>query len=118
MFNKEPKMNRYQAKNLIKKAFPSVPYSENKFINVKGDYSPFNGDIVYWSQRKSKLYDGATSKAILGQNHKCGHCGLSFVDGEKIHLHHQDGNHDNWKPKNLLAVHESCHDFLHTSKGK
>jgi RNA-directed DNA polymerase len=118
VFSKEPKMNRYQAEKLIKKAFPAVPHSENDFINVKGDYSPFNGDIVYWSQRQSKLYDGATSKALVKQDHKCGHCGLKFVDDEKIHLHHKDGNHDNWKPKNLLAVHESCHDFIHMSKGK
>ena len=33
-----------------------------------------------------------------------------------IHLHHVDGNHNNWKPKNLLAIHESCHDYIHMSK--
>lgn len=44
VFNKEPKMNRYEAETLVKKAFPAVPYSENKHINVKSDYSPFNGD--------------------------------------------------------------------------
>jgi RNA-directed DNA polymerase len=118
VFNSEPNMNRHQAENLIKKAFPAVPYSENDFVNVKGDYSPFNGDIVYWSKRQSQLYDGATSKALTLQNHKCGHCGLSFADGERIHLHHIDENHHNWKPKNLLAVHRSCHNFIHTRKGK
>jgi group II intron reverse transcriptase/maturase len=118
VFNQEPKMNRYQAENLIKKAFPAVPYSQNDFINVKGDYSPFNGDIVYWSKRQSQFYDGATSKALTLQSHKCGYCGLSFADGEKIHLHHVDGNHHNWKPKNLLAVHRYCHNFIHSCKGK
>jgi RNA-directed DNA polymerase len=95
-----------------------LPYSENDFINVKGDYSPFNGDILYWSKRQSQLYDGATSKPLTLQNHKCGYCGLSFADGEKIHLHHLDGNHHNWKPKNLLAVHRSCHNLIHSCKGK
>lgn len=35
---------------------------------------------------------------------------------ERIHLHHLDGNHDNWKRENLEAIHESCHDYLHMSK--
>ncbi|MEA5598626.1 HNH endonuclease, partial [Rivularia sp. UHCC 0363] len=62
---------------------------------------------------QSKLYDGVTSKTLIRQNHKCGHCGLSFVDGEKVHLHHVDGNHDNWTSKNFLAVHKSCHNLIH-----
>ena len=40
VFNKEAKQNRYTVDNLIRKAFPAVPYSENKHVNVKGDYSP------------------------------------------------------------------------------
>ncbi|MEA5464980.1 reverse transcriptase domain-containing protein [Leptothoe sp. PORK10 BA2] len=35
VFNKEPKQNRYTSKFLLGEAFPSVPYSENKHINVK-----------------------------------------------------------------------------------
>jgi len=95
VFNKETKQNRYSVNNLVNKAFPAVPYSENKHINVKGDYSPFNGDVVYWSKRNSKLYDGITSKALKKQDHSCGYCGLKFIDMERVHLHHVDGNHDN-----------------------
>ncbi|CCQ54726.1 reverse transcriptase homolog [Crocosphaera watsonii WH 0005] len=62
VFNKEKKLNRYTATELIKKAFPAVPYSENRYVNVKGNKSPYDGDEVYWSKRNSKLYDGATSK--------------------------------------------------------
>lgn len=109
-------MNRYTAKELAHKAFPTVSYSENDFVNVKADASPFDGNIGYWSKRQSQLYDGATSKALSKQNHTCGYCGLKFVEEEKIHLHHIDGNHDNWKPKNLMAIHESCHDYIHMSK--
>jgi retron-type reverse transcriptase len=78
VFLKEKKVNRQMAANLVKKAFPPVPYSENKHINVRGDYSPFNGDLVYWSKRQSKLYDGATSRTLIRQNHTCGYCGLKF----------------------------------------
>ena len=113
VFNKESKQNRYSSKTLMDKAFPSVPYSENRHINVKGEKSPYDGDISYWSERKSKLYDGATSKAIKKQNRKCSACGLIFTGEEKVHLHHVDGNHDNWDKKNLVAIHESCHDYVH-----
>jgi 5-methylcytosine-specific restriction endonuclease McrA len=116
IFNKEAKLNRHQVDELVKKAFPSVPYSENKFVNVKGEKSPYDGDLVYWSRRNSKLYDGATAKALNRQSHSCGHCGLMFMDGERVHLHHIDGNHHNWKRENLLAVHESCHNYIHKSK--
>ena len=37
VFNKETKQNRGTSKKLLVKAFPSVPYSENKHINVKCD---------------------------------------------------------------------------------
>ena len=119
VFNTETKQNRYTSKTLLDKAFPTVPYSENKHVNVKGNKSPYDGDISYWSERKSKLYDGGTSKAIKKQSRKCIACGLTFIGEEKVHLHHADGNHDNWDKKNLVAIHESCHDYVHmSSKGK
>ena len=116
VFNKEAKKNRHSSKKLLDKAFPSVPYSENKWVNVKGEKSPYDGDLAYWSQRNSKLYDGETSKACKRQNHSCGFCGLNMLGDEKVPLHHVDGNHDNWKTKNLLAVHQSCHQLHHRCK--
>ncbi|MBE9015281.1 reverse transcriptase N-terminal domain-containing protein [Chroococcidiopsidales cyanobacterium LEGE 13417] len=116
VFNKETKQNRYTSKKLLDIAFPKVPYSENKHINVKEDKSPFDGDIAYWSERNSKLYEGETFIALKRQNHTCGCCGLKMLSDEKVHLHHVDGNHNNWKKNNLLAIHESCHDLLHMSK--
>jgi group II intron reverse transcriptase/maturase len=116
VFNKETKNTRESSVKLVKKAFPTVPYSENKHINVKGDKSPYDGDLTYWSERNSKLYDDLTSKALKKQNHSCGHCGMKFMSDERVNLHHIDENHDNWKPKNLLAIHESCHDYSHMSK--
>lgn len=116
VFNRETKNDRYTSKKLLDKAFPAIPYSENKHVNVKGSKSPFDGDITYWSERNSKLYDGETSKALKRQSHSCGHCGLKMLGEERVHLHHVDGNHNNWKAKNLLAIHESCHDYIHMSK--
>jgi RNA-directed DNA polymerase len=116
VFNKETKQDRHTSKKLVKKAFPIVPYFENKHINVRGNKSPYDGDIVYWSERNSKLYDNDTSKALKRQNHSCKSCGLKFLGDERIHLHHVDGNHNNWKYNNLVAIHESCHDYIHMSK--
>ena len=108
--------DRYTSKQLLDKGFPYVPYSENKFVNVKGDKSLFDGDLTYWSRRNSKLYDGTTSKVLQRQNHSCGACGLKLTSEERVHLHHVDGNHNNWKWQNLVAIHESCHHYLHMGK--
>ncbi|NEO35985.1 MAG: RNA-dependent DNA polymerase [Moorea sp. SIOASIH] len=114
-FRKEKKVNRYKATELCKKGFPTVGYEQNQHVNVKGTKSPYDGDLVYGRKRNSMLYDNATSKALKRQNHSCGHCGLKFIDEERIHLHHIDGNHENWKKDNLMAVHQSCHQQLHWS---
>ena len=34
IFLKQKKIDRYKAQSLVKTAFPAVPYSENKFVNV------------------------------------------------------------------------------------
>jgi RNA-directed DNA polymerase len=115
-FNKETKQDRCSTTKLVEKAFPKVPCSQNGHINVKGTKSPYDGDMSYWSERNSKLYFGDTSKALKRQNHTCKTCGLKFVGDERIHLHHVDGNHSNWKHSNLVAIHESCHDYIHMSK--
>jgi RNA-directed DNA polymerase len=47
VFNKEAKLNRYSSKKLLDVAFPAIAYSENKFVNVKGNKSPFDGDFDY-----------------------------------------------------------------------
>ena len=116
VFNKETKNTKTSATELVKKAFPTVSYSQSSYVMVKGNKSPFDNDINYWSERNSKLYDGATSKVLKRQNHTCGHCGIKFTSEERVHLHHIDGSHNNWKPKNLQAIHESCHDYLHMGK--
>ena len=116
VFNKEAKQNRNSITKLIEKAFPKVSFAENRFTKVTGNKSPYDGDTAYWSERNSKLYEGSISKALKKQHHSCTSCGLKFIGEERVHLHHVDGNHDNWKQNNLVAIHESCHDYLHMSK--
>jgi RNA-directed DNA polymerase len=113
VFNQETKQNRHTSKLLLNQAFPTVSNAENRFVCVKGAKSPYDGDITYWSQRESKLYGSATSQAMRRQHHKCGHCHHRFMPDERVQLHHIDGNHQHWHPKNLVALHESCHDYIH-----
>ncbi|NMF66086.1 RNA-dependent DNA polymerase [Brasilonema octagenarum UFV-E1] len=115
-FNREKGNTKESSTELIKKAFPRTPKSE--YIIVQGNKSPYDGDITYWSERNSKLYQNETSKALKRQNHTCGYCNMKMLSGETVHLHHIDSNHSNWKTNNLTAVHESCHDYIHMSKGK
>ena len=117
VFLKQETINRHQAANMVKIAFPNVSYSENRFVNVK-EKSPFDGDINYWSKRNSVLYDGATARILRKQSHSCGQCGLNFLDGDKVELHHIDGNHSNWEDKNLLVVHSYCHHSVHKSNSR
>ncbi|MEJ6481054.1 reverse transcriptase domain-containing protein [Nostoc punctiforme UO1] len=116
VFNKESKQNRHSTKELLDKAFPKVPYIQGKYVMVAGEKSPYDGNLTYWSKRNSKLYDGYTSKALTKQSHKCASCGMRFIGEERVHLHHIDENHNNWKPNNLEALHKSCHDYRHMSK--
>jgi RNA-directed DNA polymerase len=108
------------ALNGIEEIHNSIRYADDMvFIlkpNDKGDKSPYDGNITYWSERNSKLYDRTTSKVLKRQNHSCASCGLKLTGFEKVHLHHVDGNHDNWLGQNLVAIHESCHDYSHMSK--
>ncbi len=118
VFLKQETINRHQAASMVKIAFPNPGYSENRFVCVKGDKSPFDGDLVYWSKRNSALYDGVTAKTLRQQNHSCARCGLKFLPGEKVELHHLDGNHNNWDWRNLQAIHRSCHQYVHMSNSR
>ncbi len=94
----------------IKKAFPAVPWKVNGHVMVKDDASPYDGKLTYWVGRNSKLYNGPTADAIKRQKGICPHCNRKFmeIDGA-VELHHIDGNHNNWKRKNLAALHRECH---------
>lgn len=116
IFRKQKTINRYCSIKLAKKAFPVVPYSENDFVNVKGDRSPYDGGLVYWSQRNSKHYDGYTVSLLKKQNHTCSICGHVLMSDENVELHHLDGNHHNWRKSNVSVMHRSCHQYIHMSK--
>ena len=101
---------RQLTKEQVDKAFPKVSWKVGNHIMVKGNASPFDGNISYWVGRNSKLYEGPTAGAIKRQKGKCTHCNRLFmeIDGP-VELHHKDGDHNNWDRKNLVALHRECH---------
>lgn len=102
-----------QAVESLNKAFPAIPWKQGKFVKVKGNKSPYDGDLIYWAKRKAKQFDNWTAKMLQKQGFRCKECGNYFIDNEEIHLHHIDGNHSNFKHNNLEALHMSCHYNKH-----
>jgi RNA-directed DNA polymerase len=85
------------------------------YAKAKGKASPYDGNLLYWSQRlrahpmmKQKL-----AKLLQTQQGKCRWCELTFKDGDQIEIDHIDGNHKNDHPSNLAALHRHCHDEKH-----
>jgi RNA-directed DNA polymerase len=115
-FRANKKATTESATNLLLKAFQPVVTKVMGYTKVKGSKSPFDGDTVYWLQRKSKLYTGTFAQILTKQGIRCGKCGLNFLPEDELHLHHIDGNHNNWKRKNLTVLHRECHQMIHMGK--
>ncbi|MEM9484069.1 MAG: reverse transcriptase domain-containing protein [Cyanobacteria bacterium P01_F01_bin.116] len=113
IFRKQKSINRYKSIKLVEKAFPPVSWKENDFVNVQGTRSPYDGGLVYWSERNSNLYDGYKVSLLKEQNHTCSICGQVLMNDEDVHLHHLDENHNNWRRSNLSVMHRSCHQMIH-----
>ncbi|MEQ9549400.1 MAG: group II intron reverse transcriptase/maturase [Coleofasciculus sp. G3-WIS-01] len=96
---------------LLHKEFSS---SSTTFVKVKGDKSPFDDDLVYWSSRLGKHPEMPNRKAKLlkQQKGKCPWCELRFQEWDVIEVDHKIpralGGKDEWK--NLQLLHRHCHD--------
>ena len=85
-----------------------------RHVKVKGDASPYDGNLVYWSTRIGKHPEASLKVTTLlkRQNGKCAHCGLFFKDGDIWEVDHiipksKGGKGDS---KNLQLLHRHCHD--------
>ncbi|BAZ44047.1 putative reverse transcriptase [Chondrocystis sp. NIES-4102] len=85
-----------------------------RHIKVKGESSPYDGNLTYWSTRMGKYIGMPDSKAKLlkKQRGKCNHCKLIFKPGDKIEKDHiiaiKAGGKNNYE--NLQLLHKHCHD--------
>lgn len=91
-----------------------------RHAKVRGETSPFDGQLLYWSQRLKAhpLLTGRLAQALQRQNGRCGWCGLFFTDEDVIEIDHRDRNRNNTVPSNLSALHRHCHDQRHAKDAK
>ncbi|QIR37254.1 group II intron reverse transcriptase/maturase [Tolypothrix sp. PCC 7910] len=81
---------------------------------VKGESSPYDGNLVYWSTRMGQHPEMPKRMATLlkKQKGKCAHCGLHFKQEDVMEVDHKipksrggKDNYDNWQ-----LLHRHCHD--------
>ena len=88
--------------------------SSTDYVKVKGDKSPFDGDLVYWSSRLGKHPEMSSRKAKLLKQQKgiCPWCELRFQEWDVLEVDHKIpralGGKDEWR--NLQLLHRHCHD--------
>ncbi|AVH64099.1 RNA-directed DNA polymerase [Nostoc sp. 'Peltigera membranacea cyanobiont' N6] len=88
--------------------------SSTDYVKVKGDKSPYDGDLVYWSSRLGTHPQMPNRKAKLlkKQKGKCPWCGLSFQEWDVLEVDHKIPRALRGKDeyKNLQLLHRHCHD--------
>jgi RNA-directed DNA polymerase len=98
-----------------------VSCSSTDYVKVKGDKSPYDGDLVYWSSRMGRHPEmpNREAKLLRQQKGQCTHCGLTFREGDVMEVDHifpkSIGGKDEWK--NLQLLHRHCHDVKTASDG-
>ncbi|MEG4229284.1 group II intron reverse transcriptase/maturase [Microcoleus sp. N9_B2] len=92
-----------------------------RHVKVKGESSPYDGNLVYWSTRMGNNPEMPirVSKLLKRQKGKCAHCGLFFREDDVMEADHripksQGGkdSYDNWQ-----LLHRHCHDTKTASDG-
>jgi len=95
--------------------------STNNYVKVKGDKSPFDGDLIYWSSRLGSHPEISTRKSSLlkQQRGKCAWCGMYFREDDILEVDHiiplSLKGKDEYK--NLQILHRHCHDEKTTIDG-
>ena len=92
-----------------------------RHVKVKGDASPYDGNLIYWSSRMGKHPEATKRAATLleKQKGKCTHCGLYFREADVMEIDHITpkilGGKDEYK--NLQILHRHCHDVKTAEDG-
>ncbi|WP_375468071.1 group II intron reverse transcriptase/maturase [uncultured Nostoc sp.] len=85
-----------------------------RHVKVKGDASPYDGNLIYWSSRMGKHPEATLRVATLlkSQRGKCTHCRMYFRESDVLEIDHKIpkslGGKDEYK--NLQILHKHCHD--------
>lgn len=92
-----------------------------RHVKVKGEASPYDGHLAYWSARMGNHPEVPTreSKLLKRQKGKCAHCGLTFKPGDMWEVDHIlpkcKGGKDRYD--NLQLLHKHCHDVKTRNDG-
>jgi len=95
--------------------------SIGRHVKVKGESSPYDGNLVYWSTRMGKNPEmpSKVSKLLKMQEGKCTHCGLFFRENDVMEVDHRipksQGGKDSYE--NWQLLHRHCHDTKTASDG-
>src|SRR5260370_363764 len=87
---------------------------------VRGTASPYDGNLLYWSQRLKAhpLMHARKAKLLQKQQGKCRWCELTFRDEDILEVDHIDHDHSNDRLSNLMLLHLHCHDERHSKLTK
>ncbi len=88
--SKSTKMTRASITEHIDSIFNGHTYKVNRFSAARGSLSVYDGNLVYWSKRNSRLYTGPLASALRKQSYHCNSCGLKFLPEDWIELHHKN----------------------------
>nr|WP_232229450.1 group II intron reverse transcriptase/maturase [Crinalium epipsammum] len=92
-----------------------------RHVKVKGEASPYDGNLVYWSTRMGKNPEVPSTVATLlkKQKGKCAHCKLHFTEQSVMEIDHiipkSKGGKNEYK--NYQLLHRHCHDEKTASDG-
>ena len=86
----------------------------NRYVKVKGNASPYDGNLSYWATRMGRHPEMDSLKASLlkKQKGKCTHCGLYIRNGDIQETDHIIAKKLNGKNvySNYQLLHGHCHD--------
>jgi RNA-directed DNA polymerase len=98
---------------LILQGHSAIPIVRH--TKVKGEASPYDGDLAYWSARMGAHPEASAREAKLlkRQKGKCAYCGLTFRPRDLWEVDHiqpkSRGGKDTYD--NLQLLHRHCHDL-------
>ncbi|GAC1490157.1 MAG: hypothetical protein NVS2B14_02070 [Chamaesiphon sp.] len=104
---------RHEGKNplrLLKHSATKI----TRHVKVKGEASPYDGNLIYWSTRMGKSPEVPTRVAELlkRQKGKCTQCELMFTNESVMEVDHiipkSKGGKDRYD--NIQLLHRHCHD--------
>lgn len=86
-----------------------------RHTKVKGEASPYDGNLLYWNKRLKHhpMMNTEKAKLLHKQLGRCVWCGLLFRDEDVMETDHKDRNRNNNHLSNKRLLHRHCHDEIH-----